>query len=442
MTRAIATLDSTQTMMEGISLRGIAVKSLLIILIGFGGLTGWAAFSEIESAVPATGVVVTAGKRKTLSLAENGILQALKVREGDAVGAGQVLLQLDDVQIRTAYAQANVIYWSAKARAARLEAEAIDSREMKISEGLKKATEDPAIKAAMEAEQHQFLMRWQSLDNSLTINQRRIAQQEALISALKAQIKSSGLRLGLITEEMKDANYLIQRGLATKPHVLKLQSQEAEIKGQIGQLGGQLAEATHTIAQIEQENLGLKHTRRTEISKEQSENQAVLADAEQKMIASQDLLQKREVRSPEEGTVTDIRFFTPGSSIMAGQPIMDIVPNNTRMLIEGTVTPNEVRHLAIGQPVNIRLTAYKAHSVPVLTGHLVYVGADRQMDAQNRPVFMVRAEIDQNALKDKPSITLYPGMGADVLIINGKRSVLDFLISPISDNIRSGMKEE
>ena len=167
-----------------------------------------------------------------------------------------------------------------------------------------------------------------------------------------------------------------------------------------------------------------------------------MADADQRLRSVTDQLERREITAPEAGIVTDLKYFTLGSSIMAGQPIMDLVPDTQQLLIEGTVTPNEVEHLATGQRVNIRLTAFKAHRVPVITGHLTYVGADRQLDANNQPVFLVRAAIDRDALRNKPGVTLQPGMPADVLIINGERSILQFLISPITDSIHHAMREE
>ena len=121
---------------------------------------------------------------------------------------------------------------------------------------------------------------------------------------------------------------------------------------------------------------------------------------------------------------------------------MDLVPANEHLLIEGNVMPNEVEHLRVGQNVNIRLTAYKAHRVPVIAGILTYVGADRQLDANNQPFFLIRAEVQPRALIDKPGVILLPGMPADVLVINGNRSILSFLVSPISDSLFHALREE
>ena len=425
------------------SLRRIAMLSLLTIVVGFGGLITWAALARIESAVPASGTVVASGKRKTVSLVDSGILKTLMVQEGEKVAAGQVLLRLDDVQPRAAMAQASVQYWSAVARAARLKAEAADGRTLPVSAALQDAAKaDPAVAAAAAAEAYQFQSRWGALDANTRVEERKIAQQEAQITALRAQIASASVRMGLVKEELRGVNFLMARGLSTKPRQLELQRAEAELRGSIGQFAGQYNEARQIIAQVQSGLVNTLEARRADISRERSETQAAQADAEQRLTAARDLLQKREILAPEAGTVTDFKYFTPGSSIVAGQPVMDLVPDTQHMLVEGTVAPWDVEHLAVGQSVNMRLTAYKARRVPVITGRLTYVGADRQMDANNSPVFVVRAEIDAGALRDKPGVALLPGMPADILIVNGARSVLDFIISPITDGISHAMKEE
>ncbi len=319
----------------------------------------------------------------------------------------------------------------------------MDQRELSMPDPLRQAAdEDPAVAAAVTAEMRQFEVRWAALDGSVRVQERKIAQEQAQIGGIRAQIASAGTRLGLIQEELQSVDFLLARGLAPKPRQLELRRTEAELRGQIGQFGNQLTQSMQTIAQIEFEILNAAETRRADISRERAETQSAMADAEQRLRAGNDQLQKREITAPEAGTITDLHFFTLGSSIVPGQPVMDLVPETQRLLIEGNVAPNEVEHLALGQKVNIRLSAYKAHRVPVISGHLTYVGADRQMDGNNQPVFLVRAEIDPNALDNKPGVVLLPGMPAEVLILNGDRSVLSFLVSPITDSLFHAMREE
>lgn len=436
-------LNEAEQTLPRMSLRRVAILSLLLIILGLGGVLTWAAFATVDSAVPATGLVVSSGKRKTVTLLEGGILNELLVHEGDHVAAGQVLLKLDDVQVRASRDQANVQYWSAIAKLARLATEAVDQRDLVFPADLRQiAVDDPAVAAALAAELRQFHVRWDALDASVRVQDRKVAQQQAQIGAIRAQIASFGIRLGLTQEELKGVNFLMARGLSTKSRQLDLLRADAEMRGQIGQLGAQLTQAMQAIAQIELETINVGESRKADISRERADTQSALSDADQRLRAATDQLRKREITSPEAGTITDLKYFTIGSSIAPSQPIMDLVPSNEHLLIEGNVMPNEVEHLHIGQTVNIRLTAYKAHRVPVITGHLTYVGADRQVDSSNQPFFLIRAEVDPNALSDKPGVVLLPGMPADVLVINGNRSILSFLVSPISDSLFHAMREE
>lgn len=425
------------------SLRRIAVLSFLTIFVGLGGVLTWAGFAQVSSAVPATGFVIASGKRKTITITEGGLLRELLVHEGDEVKPGQMLFRLDDVQVSATRTQAKVQFWAALAKVTRLSAEAGDLRDLSFPANLLSvASEEPAVAVSVAAERHQFNVRWAAFDASVRVQERKVAQAQAQIGAIRAQIAAAGTKLTLIREELRNVDYLLSRGLATKPHQLELLRTEADLRGQIGQLGSQLTQSQQAIAQIELETLNSGDTRRADISRERTETQSALADAEQRLLAANDQLEKRVVRAPEEGVITDVKFFTVGSSINAGAPIMDLVPAGQHLLVEGTVAPNEVEHLQVGQAVNIKLTAYKAHRVPVITGHLAYVGADRQIDGNNQPMFLVRAEVDPGALADKPGVKLLPGMPAEILILNGKRSVLSYLISPLTDSLFHAMNEE
>ncbi len=443
LTATPAWLAEAATEVSPMSLRRVAWLSLLTVVLGLGGVLTWAGMAHIDRAVPANGFVVASGKRKTISLLEGGILRELLVREGDHVAAGQVLLRLDDVQVQAARTQASTQYWAAVAKATRLSAEALDRRELTFDANLRAAAaRDPAIAAAVAAEAHQFDVRWNLVDATVRVQERKIAQTQAQIGAINAQIASAGTKLSLIREELHNVDFLLARGLETKPHQLDLRRTEADLRGQIGQLGNQLTQAEQLIAQTEFETINAAESRRADISRERAETQAAQADAEQRLRAADDQLVKREITAPEPGTINDIRYFTVGSSVIAGQPVMDLVPDSSHLLIEGNVAPNDVEHLAIGQRVNIRLSAYKAHRVPVIGGRLVYVGADRQMDSNNQPIFLMRAEVDPDALKSLPGVVLLPGMPADLMVLNGRRSVLSFLLSPITDSLFHAMNEE
>ena len=182
--------------------------------------------------------------------------------------------------------------------------------------------------------------------------------------------------------------------------------------------------------------------RQQDISKDLQDAQAADADLVEKIRGAADIQAKTNVTAPEAGTVTDIKFFTAGSSIGAGLPILDIVPQSDKMLVEAEVRPEDIEHVHAGQRVNVRLTAYKQHKVPVLTGRLTYVSADRQEDAKGDPFFLARAEIDPEALARLKGVSISPGMPAEVLIIGGERTAIDYFISPITDSLHRSLHEQ
>lgn len=425
------------------SLRRIAIATGLTVAIGFGGLGTWASLTPLDSAVSSQGLFVAAGKRKTVSLLDGGILKELLVREGQRVTAGQTLLLLDDVQLRTAMNQATGLYWGAVAKVARLRAETHDERALVVPEGLLAAAEtNQIVGPLLIAERNLFASRWDTFDGNARISGRKIEQMVTQGTALQVQLVALNTRLSLTREELSGVEYLLKSGFATKNHALDLRRAIAELEGAIGDAVGRLAESRHAIEQTKLELTNFAETRRSDASKDLQETQAAMADAAQRLRAAEDLLNKREVFSPESGTVTDIKSFTPGSSITPGQPVMDIVPADERLLIEAPIAPTEIEHVHVGQRVNIKLSAYKTHRVPTVEGRLVYVAADRVLDSQSNPVFYVRAELDRDALKPFPGVAVYPGMPADLLIIGGERTAMDFITSPILDGMRHGMREE
>ena len=249
-------------------------------------------------------------------------------------------------------------------------------------------------------------------------------------------------RLAYTEQELNGVNQLLASGFATKTKQLELMRNKAELTGNIGELTAKIAEAEQAIAQTELEKISAENLRKQEISKDLQDAQSAAADLSEKVRGSTDVVTKKLITAPEAGTVTDIKFFTPGSSINAGQPILDIVPQDDRMVIEANIRPEDIENVHPGQRMNIRLTAYKQSRVPVLTGKLIYVSADRQVDPRGNPFFLARAEIDAEAMAKLKGVSLYPGMPADVLIIGGERKAIDYFISPITRSLDRAFREE
>jgi HlyD family secretion protein len=425
------------------SLRGLVKASVLAVGLGFGGFVTWAALAPLDSAVPANGTIVVDGKRKSVSLLESGILRELLVHEGQAVAAGQVLFRLDETQAKVQVASLTAQYWAAVSKAARLRAEQAESRDLKVPPDLEQAAaRDPAIAAMVDNERKLFANRWQTLDNTVGVQKKRVSQLTTQISAAQAQQTAGRIRLANVSKQLAGARSLLPKGFITRDKVMELEGQQAELQGDLGEWSSREAEARENIAQAELEITRIEGSWRSDLAKDLQDAQTQVADLSERLKGAEDVLAHKDMAAPEAGTVTDIKFFTPGSSIVAGQPVLDLVPADSRMLVEVPINPNDIEHVHPGQRVNVRLTSYKQHKVPVLTAKLLYVSADRQTDAKGDPFFLARAELDKGALDGLKGVVLYPGMPAEALIMGGERTALDYLISPITDSMNKALREE
>lgn len=423
------------------SLRRLVLATLAVVVVGFGGLVGWAFVARLDGAAPASGSLVTQVKRKTVSLLESGILRALLVAEGDEVAAGQVLLRLDDTQARASLGQARARYFGGLARVARLQAELDDAPGFAFPQELVQAARDPAIGALANAESQLFVTRRETHLGTIAVQQRRIAQYQEQISAYAAQRTAHSTRLSLIQEELRAVNTLLAAGFAPRNRALELRRTEAQLQGEIGEMAGREAEARQAIAQTELEILSLSNTRRSDAAREMQDAVNQIADAVERIRSAEELMARSIVVAPEAGAVTDLRFFTPGSSIVAGQPVLDIVPRDAPLVVEAALRPADIEHVAVGQRANIRITSFSHRRVPPLPGKLVYVGADRQVDQRGEPYFLVRATLDPEAQALLGDATLAPGMPADVLVLQGERRAIDFFLGPLLDGMRRALRE-
>lgn len=437
-----ALIDAPPIRDEQPSLRKLLLLSLAVLVAGFGGCVTWAALASIDTAVPASGFVVAAGKRKTVNLSDAGTLRELLVREGSTVKAGQVLLRLDDVQSRSVLEQARALYFTNLARVARLDAEIADSHTLSFPPALDAAADDAMVAHAVAAERQLFATRWDAFDAGVRVDSHRLEEHRAEAASLHAQRTSTQTRLDLVREELRGVTALLAKGYETRPHWLELRRLEAELSGALGDIEGKLSQVEQAIAEAQADMGRLRDERHAQSSKDRADAQAAIADAAERVRASADLHDKRELVAPEDGVVTDVRFFTQGASIGAGQPVLDLVPAGGDVEIEGALSPLDIERVQVGQPVNVRLTAYKQHKVPVLVGRLTYVSADRKQDDKGESAFTVRAVLAPDALARLPNVKLLPGMPAELLIIAGRRTVLDFLVSPIRDGMRNALSEE
>ncbi|WP_236552646.1 HlyD family type I secretion periplasmic adaptor subunit [Belnapia sp. F-4-1] len=404
---------------------------------------GWATMTRMEQAVPAAGQLVPEGRRKTVNLMEPGILRRIMVQEGSVVQAGQPLLQLDVTQAEADAIRARAAYWSGRARAARLAAEQAGERRLAFPPEV--ATEgraDPAIAVFLQAEQALFAARWAAFDGQAAMQERAISQLRERVAGARAQREGAQRQMLAVREQIAGYNRLVTEGFASRFLILNLQQQEASFVAAFSQAEAREAQLREGILQAQRQLEGIRLQRLAEIATDIQTTEAAIAAAQQQLRAAEDVLARREVLAPEAGRVTNIQAFTPGATILPGQPVLDLVPLRDRLVIEGRVQQEGNERVAIGQAVNIRLTPYKMRSVPMVHGHVSNVGADAMVPAGGgTPYFPVRVEFDPRTMELAPEVQLVPGMPAELYIIGTPRTPISMALAPLRSFLRRSFRD-
>jgi HlyD family secretion protein len=425
------------------SLRPTVTAGIVVIAAFITAFLGWSLFAQLDSASLSQGTLVVDSHRKTVQHLEGGILRELLVREGEVVKAGQTVALLDTTQADSQLGQIVSQLVAAQARIARLRAEQEGSLVLEFPEQLKKQGNDTVVAETLATQLKLFQARWRAYESSEAVLQKRIDQLQEDIAANQAQLTAATKRLALLEEERASVSQLLEKGFERRPRLLELDRNIADIKGRQGELRSAIARSKQAIGGAQLEIVNLGDTRLADIARELQEARAQEADLNDRILAARDVRQRREVVSPQDGTVTDIRLVTPGGVIGPGQPLMDIVPVNDELIVETHVEPKDIDTVRVGLPARVRLTSYTRALAPTVEGTITYVSADMMTDQRTgNPYFTARARLSRESLAQWPEIRLYPGMPTEVMIVTGERRAIDYFVSPLFDRMRRAFHEK
>lgn len=437
---------------------GTAGLGLVVILAAFGGFGSWAALAPLASAAIAPGEVTVDGYRKTVQHLEGGIVREILVGNGSAVAPGDVLIRLDDTAARASVALLAGRYVDALTREARLVAERdnLQAPTMPVPALPKKlahldaALFDRAMVAdAWRGQLNIFRARRQALEGQGAVLRQRIEQYRQEIAALRAQIASHDRQLTLIAEELRDVQHLFDRGLQRKARLLELQRAQARLSGLRGEHQAMVTRARQGMAGTELEIITLRNERLREVMQELREVQASLLDVQERLIAAASTLERTEIIAPQSGVVVGLGVHTPGAVIAPGERILDIVPQESRLMVEARVRPQDIDVVHQGLAAHVRLTAFNQRDMPVVSGRVTLVSADRMREERRQNAgelahegyYLARIELDRESLSGLGA-SLYPGMPAEAMIVTGSRTALDYVLAPITSALGRAMRED
>ena len=415
----------------------------LALLFLVGGLGGWSAFASIAGAVIAGGSLQVAAKQQVVQHPDGGVVDRILVRDGDRVEAGQVLLRFDGALLRAELSIIENQLYGARVRIARLEAERDGRASVAFEEALlAEAAANAERRGLLEVQTRLFKARIETRDRQLAQLATRQQQSEKAIAGLEAQKAATKRQLVLIERELKDQRQLFEKGHARAVRVYELERQQAGLRGQIGELGSEIAETQGRIAEIEIEMLRLDAERREEAIAELRELGAEELDLAERQRVTTERLSRLEVRAPRAGVVLDMAVHALRAVVRPADPILYIVPSDSALLVEARVMPANVDDVYPGQPATLRFSAFNARTTPELEGVVQHVSADALEDeSAGTSYYLVKLKISEAQLGKLEERVLVPGMPVDVFLRTGDRSPLSYLAKPFTDYFTKAMRE-
>lgn len=416
-----------------------------VVLFGFLAALGiWAALVPLSSAVIANGVIAVEGKRKKIQHLEGGIVERVNVRDGDTVKAGQVLAVLNQEESSAALGVLLSELDAVTALEARLKAEVTDVQTLTFPPELLARKDTSSGKAAIEGQTTLFAQRRQSLNSQIDVMKTRKAQYSEVVSGLRAQLDAVEAQTTLITQEMAATRKLFDQGLATLPRVLALERAVKSLAGQRGELAATIAQNKLKSSEIDMQILELKNDRLDKVTAELRETERRRFELSDRAKAAKAQDKRMTITASAAGVIVASTIHSPGQVVRPGDTVMEIVPQEDRLIVEVQLKPDDADNVRAGVPAHVRLIHFKDKFQPVVPGKVISVSADRLVDARTGVAYyQAEIEVDRAAAAVVlGSEKLQPGLPAEVMINLGSHTALEYLFAPLNRRLQRAMREE
>ncbi|WAC26560.1 HlyD family type I secretion periplasmic adaptor subunit [Ancylobacter sp. SL191] len=435
------------TILASTSEHGPALRRLTLLggaaVLLFAGTVGvWALTSTLNGAVVATGQFVVDGNVKKVQHATGGVVGELKVREGDQVEAGAVLIRLDDTITRANLQVVTQQLDDFAARQGRLIAERDRLEVIEVAPELMPRAGEPAIAKLIATEQNQFEARRAAREGRKAQLARRIGQLEDEVTGLRAQQAARDRQAALIAEELKGVRDLYAKNLVALSRKAALEREAAELDGEKGRFIAAVAQTEGKIAETRLQIIEIDDVLREEVMKELSEIQAKAAELVERRVAAEDQLKRVDIRAPSAGFVHQLAVHTVGGVITPAEPVLLIVPAREALQVEARVNPPDIDQIVPGQRADVRIHAFNQRTTPLLAGTVARVSPDTSRDPQTGAVFYtIRVAIPPEELARLAPQTVSAGMQAEVFVRTQDRTPLQYIAKPLQDQIARAFRE-
>jgi protease secretion system membrane fusion protein len=416
-----------------------------VILFGVVGFLIWASFAPLDKGVPFNGYVAKETNRKAIQHQTGGIVHDILVKEGDTVKAGQVLVRMNDTQVKSALQISLAQYFTQRAVEARLNAELTGAKSVPFPKELEPYKDDPRVQENVALQRQLLTTRQLALQNELAAYGENIEGVTAQSKGLEESRDSKKAQLAFLKEQLDNSRDLAKEGYIPRARLLELERTYAQINGAISEDVGNIARAHRQMSEI-----GLRRAQRQQ--EYQKEVRTQLTDVQREAEALESRIKAQsfdvdtvDVKSPVDGVVVGTNIFTRGGVVGPGAKMMDVLPTEDALVVEGQLATNLIDKVHPGLPVELIFAAFNTNRTPHIPGIVTHVSADRTVDERTGvSTYKVRAKVTPEGAKliAAKHMDVVSGMPVELFVKTGERTMMSYLLKPIFDRSKSSMSED
>ena len=418
-----------------------------VLVVGFGAFLLWAGFAPLDQGVPASGTVAIETRKKTIQHSTGGVVKDVLVKEGQWVKEGEVLMEVSDTQARANNETIRQAYLSQRAVEARLEAELQNSSSIHFGSDMTGNKSDPFVQQLMLTQQNLFAARRASFVAEVSALEQSIQALKDQLWGVDQSLTNRLVQIQLQEKHLKSIKTLAEEGYAPKNQVLQMEQTQTELKTALSDLKSNQARLSRSIeesqfrmAQRKQDYLKDAMGQLAEVKKE-------VQAGKERLTTTNEELARTQIKSPVEGQVVGMSISATGGVVMAGQKLMDVVPKREALLIDAKVLPHIIDKVHTGMDVSVRFNTFANTPQLVVPGKLMALSSDVISDSNAgmagvSSYYLGRVEITPEGLKILGSRVLQPGMPTEVLFKVGERTLLNYIMYPLTKRIAASLKEE
>ena len=425
------------------SIKRHMIAGLVLVIVLAGGVGGWAGSMTLSGALIAQGSIVVDSNVKKVQHPTGGIVGELRVRDGDRVKQGDVLVRLDDTVTRANLAIVTKGLDELYARKARLESERDGATKVTFPIDLLARANDPDIASIIDGERKLFQLRNSARTGQKAQLRQRVEQLNEEVRGLKAQRDSKEKETKLIDREKEGVYDLWKQKLVPLTKLTELERAAVRLEGEAGQLVAQTAQAAGRISETELQIIQIDRDLSSEVAKETREIDGKIGEFVERKVTAEDQLKRVELRAPQDGMVFQSNVHTVGGVVTAGDVMMLIVPDADNLTVEAKVNPQDIDQVRAGQVALLRLSAFNQRTTPEIYGTVTRISADASTDQRTgQTYYTIRISMPADEVAKLGDIRMVPGMPVEAFVQTGERTMISYLVKPLNDQLMRMFREK